>query len=122
MRNSFKLAMHRRYEEVMRTTMPELICPGHGDLIAMTGPRISEYLNYISREEHAFREAVLEPADHYIDLFWARMLPYVTEMGPANPLLTRFKSGTISNVGLLTKLGRCPSQGGPPITARDASN
>jgi len=29
-------------------------------------------------KEHVFRELVDEPADQYIDLFWARLLPYLT--------------------------------------------
>ncbi|MET4324154.1 MBL fold metallo-hydrolase [Bradyrhizobium sp. RT5a] len=82
MRNSFQLDMHRRCANVMRATRPDLICPGHGDLITMDQSRIAEYAEYIERKEVAFRDIVGEPANHFIDLFWARMLPYLSETSP----------------------------------------
>ncbi|TJW49214.1 MAG: MBL fold metallo-hydrolase, partial [Mesorhizobium sp.] len=82
MRNSFQLDMHRRCANVMRATKPDLVCPGHGDLIAIDQSRIAEYTDYIERKEAAFRDVVHEPADHFIDLFWARMLPYLSKTRP----------------------------------------
>lgn len=82
MRNSLQLAMHRRCANVLQTTKPELICPGHGELITIDNSRIAEYVDYISRKEAAFRDIVGEPADIYIDLFWARMLPYLSQASP----------------------------------------
>ncbi|WP_143274072.1 hypothetical protein, partial [Bradyrhizobium canariense] len=82
MRNSFQLDMHRRCVNVIRSIKPELVCPGHGELIAMSPSRIAEYTDYIERKEIAFREAVDEPADHFIDLFWVRMVPYLSEVRP----------------------------------------
>ena len=40
LRNSFQLGMHRRCAEVMRKIAPELICPGHRDVLpCFKGPR-----------------------------------------------------------------------------------
>jgi hypothetical protein len=36
-----------------------------------------------------FRELVGEPADHYIDLFWVRLLPYVAVARPGQELAYR---------------------------------
>ncbi|WP_441258697.1 MBL fold metallo-hydrolase [Bradyrhizobium sp. 521_C7_N1_3] len=82
MRNSFQLEMHRRCATVIRATKPDLVCPGHGELIAMDQLRIAEYTDYIERKEAAFREIVGEPANHFVDLFWVRMLPYLSEARP----------------------------------------
>ncbi|WP_028351672.1 MBL fold metallo-hydrolase [Bradyrhizobium murdochi] len=82
MRNSFQLDMHRRCANVIRATNPDLVCPGHGELIPMDHSMVAEYTDYIQRKEAAFRDVVPEPADHFIDLFWARMLPYLSEARP----------------------------------------
>lgn len=82
LRNSFQLAMHRRCAEVMRKIAPELCCPGHRDVLPCFKKDLDTYCDFIARKERAFRELVAEPADHYIDLFWARLLPYVAEVKP----------------------------------------
>ncbi|MHC1950837.1 MBL fold metallo-hydrolase [Bradyrhizobium sp. UFLA06-06] len=82
MRNSFQLEMHHRCANVIRATMPDLVCPGHGELIAIDRSRIAQYTDYIERKEAAFRDIVGEPANHFIDLFWARMLPYLSQVRP----------------------------------------
>lgn len=79
MRNSFQLEMHRRCAGVMLTAKPDVLCPGHGQLITMDQSRLSAYLNYIKLKEAAFRDIVDEPTDRFIDVFWARMLPYTAE-------------------------------------------
>ncbi|ANW03054.1 hypothetical protein [Bradyrhizobium icense] len=79
MRNSFQLEMHRRCANVIQAAKPDLVCPGHGELIAVDQSRIAEYTDYIERKEAAFRDIVGEPANYFIDLFWARMLPYLSE-------------------------------------------
>lgn len=61
---------------------PDLVCPGHGELIPMDHSRVAEYTDYIQRKEAAFRDVVDEPANQFIDLFWARMLPYLSEARP----------------------------------------
>lgn len=82
MRNSFQLEMHRRCATVLQATKPDFLCPGHGPLIETGRSQIAEYTDYIERKEAAFRDVVGEPADHFIDLFWARMLPYISETSP----------------------------------------
>ncbi|WP_407175676.1 MBL fold metallo-hydrolase [Bradyrhizobium sp. STM 3562] len=82
MRNSFQLNMHQHCANGIKATMPDLVCPGHGELIRVDQSRIAEYVDYIERKEAAFRDVVGEPANHFIDLFWARMLPYLSEVRP----------------------------------------
>ena len=82
LRNSFQLAMHRRCAELMRQLSPELICPGHGDPLPCTKHDVDDYCDFIARKERVFRMLVGTPADHFIDLFWARLLPYVTRAAP----------------------------------------
>ncbi len=78
MRNSFQLWMHRRCAELMRREAPELICPGHDQVLPCHKEDIDAYTDYIARKEAVFRELVDEPADQFIDLFWVRLLPFVT--------------------------------------------
>ena len=82
LRNSFQLSMHRRCAEVMRQVAPEMICPGHRDVLACNKDKLDEYCDFIASKERVFRNLVPEPADHYIDLFWARLLPYVASVAP----------------------------------------
>ena len=82
LRNSFQLGMHRQCAEVMREISPELICPGHQNVLPCTKQDIDTYCDFIVRKERVFRQLVAEPADHYIDLFWARLLPYLAVMEP----------------------------------------
>ena len=86
LRNSFQLAMHHRCAEVMRKINPELICPGHRDVLPCAKQDLDAYCDFISRKDRAFRQLVDEPADHYIDLFWARLLPYLSVVGPGQRL------------------------------------
>lgn len=80
MRNSFQLWMHRRCAELMRAVAPELICPGHDDVLPCHKGDIDAYVDFVARKEAVFRELVGQPADHFIDLFWVRLLPYVTRV------------------------------------------
>ncbi|UPJ79356.1 MBL fold metallo-hydrolase [Bradyrhizobium sp. 183] len=84
MRNSFQLEMHQRCANVIRAINADLLCPGHGQLITMNESRIAEYTDYIERKEAAFRDIVAEPANQLIDLFWARMLPYLSQARPGS--------------------------------------
>jgi glyoxylase-like metal-dependent hydrolase (beta-lactamase superfamily II) len=86
LRNSFQLGMHRRCAQVMRQLMPELVCPGHRDVLPCFKKDIDAYCDFIARKERVFRELVAEPADHFIDLFWARLLPYVAVVLPGQTL------------------------------------
>jgi glyoxylase-like metal-dependent hydrolase (beta-lactamase superfamily II) len=89
LRNSFQLAMHRRCAEVMRAIAPELICPGHRDVLPCFKKDLDGYSDFIARKERVFRELVGAPADHHIDLFWARLLPYTAVVRPGQPLSYR---------------------------------
>lgn len=82
LRNSFQLWMHRRCAEVMQRIRPELICPGHWGVWPCDPRALQQYSDYITRKERVFRKLVAEPADHYLDLFWARLLPYLAEVRP----------------------------------------
>ena len=86
LRNSFQLAMHRRCVEVMRRLDPELICPGHRDVIDCSKQQLDEYADFIARKERVFRNLVAEPADHYVDLFWARLRPYLASVAPGGSI------------------------------------
>ncbi|RUW84806.1 MAG: MBL fold metallo-hydrolase [Mesorhizobium sp.] len=86
MRNSFQLEMHRRCAQVLQKARPDVLCPGHGALITISDARIAEYADYVDYKEAAFREIVDEPADCFIDLFWARMLPYISEARPSDEI------------------------------------
>ncbi len=81
-RNSFQLEMHRKCAAVMRKLEPELICPGHRKVLTVSKRDIDSYCDFVERKEQVFRDLVKEPADHYIDLFWARLLPYVKSVKP----------------------------------------
>ena len=89
LRNSFQLSMHHRCADVMRRINPELICPGHRDVLTCYKQDLDTYCDFIARKERVFRELVDEPANHYIDLFWTRLLPYVAEVGPGQTLKYR---------------------------------
>jgi len=85
-RNSFQLAMHRRCVEVMRAISPELLCPGHGEVLSCYKEALDRYADFVALKEQSFRAIVAEPADHYIDLFWARLRPYVATIAPGATL------------------------------------
>jgi hypothetical protein len=82
MRNSFQLEMHRKCADLMTELQPELICPGHAEIIPCHPGLLKDYSDFIARKERAFRAIVRDPADQHIDLFWARLLPYLANAGP----------------------------------------
>ena len=82
LRNSFRLGMHRRCARIMRQVQPELICPGHHGVLHFSKQELDTYCHFIESKERAFRDIVDEPSDHFIDLFWARLLPYLSEVKP----------------------------------------
>jgi len=86
LRNSFQLGMHHRCIEVMNQVAPDLICPGHIGVWKCDPSLLREYSDFIHRKERVFRKLVAEPSDSYIDLFWARMLPYLAEVKPGQSL------------------------------------
>ena len=78
LRNSFQLVMHRRCVEIMREISPELLCPGHFEVLSCNKEALDHYADFVALKEQVFRAVVADPADHYIDLFWARLRPYLT--------------------------------------------
>src|SRR5262249_31649066 len=61
LRNSFQLAMHRRCAEVMRELAPDLLCPGHRDVLPVSKRDLTAYCDFIARKERIFRNLVEEP-------------------------------------------------------------
>jgi glyoxylase-like metal-dependent hydrolase (beta-lactamase superfamily II) len=78
LRNSFRLEMHRRCADVLRTVDPDRICPGHGEVLDVDPQAVATYADFVDRKERAFRELAADPAGQAVDLFWARLLPYQT--------------------------------------------
>ena len=89
LRNSFQLAMHRKCADLMLTMKPELVCPGHGEMLPWCKEQTDIYSDFIARKERVFRRLVDEPADHFIDLFWSRLLPYIAVVEPGQTLTYR---------------------------------
>ncbi len=44
----------------------------------------AQYSDYIDRKESCFRELSPEPAEQYVDLFWARLIPYQVIVSPGD--------------------------------------
>ena len=89
MRNSFQPWMHRRCVEVMQDLAPELVCPGHGDVFPWSADAQERYAAFVERKDKVFRRLVAEPADAAIDLFWARLVPYLVLATPGERLTYR---------------------------------
>jgi glyoxylase-like metal-dependent hydrolase (beta-lactamase superfamily II) len=85
-RNSFQLAMHRRCVDVMRDICPDIICPGHGNILDGGRAEIERYADFVAQKERVFRKVVGEPADQYIDLFWVRLRPYLMPVEQNKPV------------------------------------
>ncbi len=81
-RNSFQLSMHKKCKEVMNKVLPERICPGHREPFYFDKLKAEEYSDYIDQKETLFRELSPEPAEQYVDLFWARLVPYQSVVKP----------------------------------------
>ena len=86
LRKSFQLDMHRCCIDVMHKIQPELICPGHRNTFPCDKNVLDYYTDFIQRKEHVFRKLVTKSADHYIDLFWTRLRPYIADVKPGEKL------------------------------------
>lgn len=78
--------MHRCCVKVMRRIEPELICAGHRKVYTCDRDALDTYADFVVRKERVFRSLVAEPHDQFIDLFWARLLPYVSLVEPGGEL------------------------------------
>jgi glyoxylase-like metal-dependent hydrolase (beta-lactamase superfamily II) len=84
LRNSFQFWMHRRCTEVMRAVAPDVVCPGHGEVLDADDRAIAQYCDFVDRKERLFRDLVPEPEAQAVDLFWARLLPYQIHAAPGD--------------------------------------
>ncbi len=91
LRNSFRFDMHRQCAAVMESLEPELICPGHGDVLDADARQATRYRDFIERKERVFRELTADPADQRVDLFWARLLPYQVAASPGEDVTYRLR-------------------------------
>ena len=80
LRNSYQLLMHCRCVDVMQSIKPELIYPGHFEEFSCDNRARDNYASFSDPKKRAFRNLVGALADHYIDLFWVWLLPYVFEV------------------------------------------
>lgn len=87
LRNSFQLWMHQKCADVMDKVAPDLVCPGHRQLLPWDRKMSIEYRDYINRAEASVRRLTGEPADYSVDLFWARLRPYLADVAPGNRLV-----------------------------------
>ena len=84
LRNSLQLWMHRRCADVMDLVKPDLVCPGHRELIPWDARRAAEYRDFIARKERVVRDLLDDPADEGVDLWWARLVPYLRSVSPGD--------------------------------------
>ena len=89
LRNSYQLAMHRKCADVMEEIAPDLVCPGHRQLIPWDQSKSIEYRDFINRQERVVRSLVDHPAEDRVDLFWARLKPYLTSTASGETLTYR---------------------------------
>ena len=82
LRNSYQLWMHQKCADVMDLVAPDLVCPGHRQLIPWDDSKSLEYRDYINRGERVVRRLTGESTGQSVDLFWARLRPYLLEVPP----------------------------------------
>jgi glyoxylase-like metal-dependent hydrolase (beta-lactamase superfamily II) len=82
LRNSYQLWMHQKCADVMDLVAPDLVCPGHRQLIPWDDSKSLEYRDYINRGERVVRRLTGESTGQSVDLFWARLRPYLLEVAP----------------------------------------
>lgn len=82
LRNSYQLWMHHKCADVMDAVAPDLVCPGHRQMIPWDETKGLEYRDFIGRNERVVRRLTGEPADVSVDLFWARLRPYLSTVAP----------------------------------------
>jgi glyoxylase-like metal-dependent hydrolase (beta-lactamase superfamily II) len=81
-RNSFRPEMHRRCKAVMRAVRPDLVCPGHGEILETDDRSIRRYCDFIDRKERIFEDLTNGSTAQRADLFWTRLLPYHSRVAP----------------------------------------
>ncbi|MFB6105613.1 MAG: MBL fold metallo-hydrolase [Halobacteriaceae archaeon] len=125
LRNSFRFDMHQTCKRVLREVSPDLICPGHNEILDVDDRDVADYCDFVDRKERAFREAVADPAEQAVDLFWARLLPYQTaaETGESVTYALRVRNNfgreTTYEARLLAPDGRTPLSTGEATVEAD---
>ena len=66
-------------------------------MLPFAKPQIDEYCDFIARKERVFRELVAEPADHYVDLFSARLAAVSGDREPGETM--RYRLALRNNQG-----------------------
>ena len=109
LRNSLQLWMHRRCADVMDLVDPDLVCPGHRELIPWDTRRAAEYRDFIARKERVVRDLLDDPVDQGVDLWWARLVPYLRTVQPGETCTYRLllRNNTESPARLEARL-LCP--------------
>ena len=82
MRNSVTLKMHRKCADEFDRLQADLLCPGHGPFIEIPDYAFEEHRRYVEQKEKLWAELVPAPEDFGIDLFWARLMPYQSDIAP----------------------------------------
>lgn len=80
LRNSLTFGMHRKCADEFERFRPDLLCPGHGPYWDVPPEAYAAHRDYMEQKEVVWRDLVPEPAELGIDLFWARLLPYQSEI------------------------------------------
>ena len=102
--------MHRRCADVMDLVQPDLVCPGHRQLIPWDQRRAAEYRDFIARKERVVRDLLDDPVDQGVDLWWARLVPYLRSVEPGeSPAPTASSSATTPSAPPASKpASSCP--------------
>jgi len=80
LRNSLTYAMHRKCADEFERLRPQLVCPGHGPNWDVPPDAYASHRAYAERKEAVWRSLLPEPGEVGVDLFWARLMPYQTEI------------------------------------------
>jgi len=75
-----KTLIGQKCADVMDLVAPDLVCPGHRQLIPWDPSKSLEYRDYINRGERVVRRLTGESTGQSVDLFWARLRPYLLEV------------------------------------------
>ena len=82
LRNSLTFSMHRKCADEFDRLRPDFLCPGHGPCFDIPKEAFGEHRSYMERKEAVWRDLLPGPAELGIDLFWARLLPYQSQLTP----------------------------------------
>ncbi len=84
LRNSLTFAMHRKCADEFERLHPDLLCPGHGPYYEIPEEAFKSHREYVECKEAVWRDLLPAPEELGVDLFWARLLPYQSRVGPGS--------------------------------------